>query len=226
MKAPISLDVYCLIPYRNRELCGMAPEGEKARRNREIGWAFKNGRAMSKAHRGRPFDALVGRIVRACNTSPLGKRASETLWVPVPRSGESKKSFDPNSDPYPCRTLAAEFAKWIGGSTHEIFNAQRSFRPEKHNTGAALESLKFDGPVPNEPVVILVDDTFVTGASLVACAKRLLTEGYRGKIDAFCVAYDIHRRNAKEQHPIKRCFRIDWSAGQRRPNETPLGLWG
>jgi hypothetical protein len=226
LRGTIVIDVYCLVPYRPPPLLEAAPAGEEAPRNVELVFAFKNGRAMRKRDGGRhPFAELLDRTVRACETSPLGAAASQTTWVPVPRSGASKKSFDPAGDQFPCWTLANALAKRVDGAASNLLTRPSPSR-KKREVQANINSLRFSGPLPSTSRIVLLDDVYVTGCALVSCAAVLREKGYVGDIAAFCVGYDVAEDAAKKLHELKQWWRLSWRPGWERPKREPMGAWG
>jgi hypothetical protein len=221
----VLIDVFCLVPYRTESRCRMAPLPEPAFYNREIVFAFKNGRAVSPSHGGHSFKKLIRSIVTACQKSPLAERAKNCTWVPVPRSGVSKPSFDPGGDSYPCETLALEMAHRLGGKATKIFADQRHFAPKKHDVLVGLESLAMSTELPSSEWLVLVDDTFVTGATLASCAIMLRDHGYGGEIAAFCVGYDVDPREASMAQVNKIRRQITWKSGNVRPEVVRQGTW-
>ena len=225
LKDEIALDVYCLIPYRTAALCRVAPEQENAPRNREIVFAFKNGRAMRRAYGGHSFHSLSARMVKACGESPLGgPAAAGTVWVPVPRSGASQPSTDPGSDPYPCWTLAKWLAARLGGGARQLLD-RRSPPAGKRHVQAAIDTLELAEPLPSPARIVLVDDVCTSGSTLASCAAFLRDRGYQGTIAAFCVAYDVAQALADQVQPRKTTWRVTWSPDRPRSTTELVGPW-
>lgn len=97
---------------------------------------------------------------------------------------------------------------------------------EKRNIHAAAESLKIMGQVPKSSRVVLLDDTYVTGATIASCAAMLRKRGFAGTIAAFCIGYDVAARKATELHERKTHWRITWSSNDKRPDAKFIGRWG
>ncbi len=227
MTPSITLKVFCLAPYRPQTRCKLAPLSEPAFFHREIVLAFKNGRAVHESQGGYSYKTLVRSIASACQESPLAQQAADALWVPVPRSGASEPSFDPQGDKYPCNTLAQQLASRIGGRAIELLDPCRTHRPKKHDVAAGIATLRLTRAVPaSTSNIYLIDDTFVTGATIVACAHVLREHGYRGEVAAFCVGYDVGSHEATMEHRRKVWREIQWTYGSTRPQEVARGSWG
>ena len=223
--APVVVDAYCILPYRARELRSMAPSREDAWRNAKAVWAFKNGRRMAAKYGGRSLDEVIERMIFRFRSSPLADAAERTCWIPVPRSGASQKSRDPDADPYPCWTLANALAA-LGGEASAPLERLYPVK-SKHNVQAGIDSLKYSGPLPVLPEVVLIDDVCTTGSAAMSCAVVLRQRGYKGRFSAFCAGYAVAAEDASKAHPNRIGWRLTWQPGMgERPRRELLGQWG
>lgn len=72
-----------------------------------------------------------------------------------------------------------------------------------------------EGEVP--PGVVLVDDVATRGTTLIACARRLVEQGWRGRIDALVVAYvrAHNEKKPKDRHELTFVWDGEWHYPER-----------
>lgn len=114
-------------------------------------------------------------------------------FVPVPRGRAGRGRAD---DPWPALRLAEAHAReGTACRVAQLFVRTRAVRKAEGSDPAARPTvaehlttlaLKAEA-VP--PGVVLVDDVTERGATLMACATRLVRQGWRGEVDALVVAY-------------------------------------
>ena len=219
-----TLRVYSYCPY--------APKEPGNRHKHAVAFlrAFKNGRGYRFTAWDRDFAQVVQIIVDRARECPAF--GAPCIVVPVPRSGSSRKSFDPRASDLPCLPLARALADAIPGvQVAELLTRIREVPRASDTDGRVsvqthLESLAVD--LPRSLVgkrLVLLDDLLTKGTQLMACCLALQNAGHHGEIEAFCVAQTVAPSATPEQLEPYLIHHVRWRKGQKLASRDDRQQW-
>ena len=217
-----TLRVYSHYPYASKD------KRDLYRRAVAFLWAFKNGRGYRHADKHLSFTEIVMTLVERAKDCPAFRQPC--VAVPVPRSGSSRPSFEPDACEYPCwelaQKLATEFphvqAVDVLGRSHPV--ARASDTQGRVKIAAHLDSLVVNLPAELvQAKLVLVDDLITKGTQLMACYRALQQAGHKGEVEAFCVSQTVAPNATNEQqlpylrHLVR--WRTEWELASRSDDQ-------
>lgn len=200
-------------------------------RAQEFCFAFKNGRGDRHKHaKCRTFREVLSGIARNAASCPAFTERS--VLIPIPRSGSSRRSFEPGACEWPNLELARVLAR---DGPHEV--AQLLER----ETVVRLSSDKSLGRVPVAEHIaslrvrveqrllperlVLLDDVLTKGTQAMASFLTLRRAGYTGPIVAFFVHQTVAPRPTKMQRQPFLVHSITWVEGQHFAQRSEISCW-
>ena len=209
-----------------------APKDDREVYKRDVSFlrAFKNGRRYGYRDERLDFDGVVRKIAETARLCPA---FSEPCFVvPVPRSGSSRESFQPDACEYPCAALAKALAATLSNvRVAELLSrvqpvTRASDTPGRVTIAQHLESLAVEMPAElAQAKLVLVDDIVTKGTQLAACVRALRQAGHKGPIEAFCVSQTVAPNPTGEQQlPFLR-HHISWREGDDHARRVERGQW-
>lgn len=199
-------------------------------RSRRYIYAFKNGRAYRSGTRQIEFEAIVADLVVRARDCPAFE--SQSLLVPIPRSGRSERSFDARAEEYPCRVLAEALARALPGGHRvaEVFTRRRPLPPSssagrRHTLDEHARSLALDRRALDARSIVLIDDLVTKGTQSMACAVMLREAGFTGTIAGFYVGQAVHWKQSILQQQPYLVHAIAYTEGDDYPRRTEESAW-
>lgn len=205
-----------------------APETKLEQRAKPFNWSFKNGRGCPPKA---PTFADVLRIIVA-DVARCPAFAAPRVLVPIPRSGSSRTSFDPDGYTWPCEQLAHAIAE-AGGDHAPTLLLERGTRvrrssdePERVSVAEHVASLRVRvDPQHRSTPLVLLDDLLVKGTQTIACVLALRAAGYTGSIEAYFVHQAVAPHPTSEQRRRGQVHRIVWTDGERLARRSDVKRW-
>ena len=191
-------------------------------------WNFKNGRTDVTPSCASTIHQVAADALQcpAFQNSPV--------VVPIPRSGNSKPSRDPNGDPYPVRTLCGELARNGAASSSEELLTRAHPLPSSSSSstrstmGEQIGSLKaeFQWELVDSPIV-LVDDSITQGTQFAAAATVLRNAGYEGGICGFFVTQTVPPSLDPSTRQMYLSHQVKWNPAwlNTQPTRDDLDPW-
>lgn len=223
--ADYELTVYSYLPYVKKNV----NPAQRYTDRLDFIYAFKNGKPYNSEH---SFENVLKVVTRAIESCPFISGLSPVV-LPVPRSGKSQPSTDPNASEFPCRDLAARLCEsnwdWeYSESLNRTVAIEPSSVSQERSVERHLNSMNFELPDRlKERHILLLDDIMASGCQLMACKALLRKAGHIGPVSAFVVGQVISPYGHGESDlKDRQIHKLTWFTGNRRPRREDLGVWG
>lgn len=215
------LVAFSSFPYTN------SPISEYEERARQFAFSFKNGRGCPPKH---PAFADVVRFIVA-DIADCPAFAQPCIIVPVPRSGNSRKSFERGAPSWPCIHLAEAL---VSRDVRRVFSLLERQTPVERSSDGSKRISVDEHLLSMKAVLrpdflssrlVLVDDLLTRGTQMIAALLTLRRAGYSGPIAAYCVHQTIAPAPLTEQRSPYLKHTISWHDGQFLASRADHGRW-
>ena len=204
-----------------------SPASKYEERAKRFNWAFKNGRGYDE-RKSPTFPDVVRGIVRGVDVCPAFSKPS--VLVPIPRSGSSRVSFQPDACAWPVLELAQALV--AGGHRVELL-LDRPVPIRRSSDGVDRVSVEEHATSVRTRIepgllaarIVLLDDLLVRGTQAIACMLALRRSGYTGVIESYFVHQSVAPHPTPDQRKPFLRHRLLWEEGQRLARRLEAGFW-